>query len=154
MWRPITLVDFDSIRGQIHFIVALDPKGRALMTRDMELIRKIFAEIQSRDDVRPRPVNIKGAEEWIVARHLELLFSAGLIEGNKSDSIDYGFPIIEVTDLSMAGHDFAATLANDGIWAQIKESFSPTQLKTMPLVTLKDVGVGLLAKWAMKQAGL
>lgn len=144
----------DSIPGPIKFMVALDPKGRALMTRDMELIRKIIAEIQSRKDAQPRSLEIPDVDEAIVSRHLEMLHSANLIEGHKSDSIDSPFPYFEVTDLSMSGHDFAAALANESIWAQIKESFSPNQLKTLPLTVVKDVGVGLLAKWALKQAGL
>lgn len=72
------------------------------MTRDMELIRKIFAEIQNRKDVRERPIEIQGVEEWIIARHVEMLLDAGTVEGVRSNPIGQSFPIIAVKDLTMA----------------------------------------------------
>jgi hypothetical protein len=43
------------------------------MTRDMELIRKILLEIQSRKDLEPREVKIEGYNDVILGRHIELL---------------------------------------------------------------------------------
>ena len=53
-----------AIAGQFaeedEVIIALDPKGRAAMTRDMELIREILRHVKSRQDANPRPVKITG----------------------------------------------------------------------------------------------
>jgi hypothetical protein len=139
---------------RVQLIVALNPKGRALMTRDMELIRKIFAEIQSRKDVYPRTLDIPGADDDIVSRHLEMLLSAGYIEGLRSDPLGPSLPIITVTDLSWDGHDFAAVLANDSVWVKLKKTFSASELETLPLGIIKDAGKGLLAQWVKSKLGL
>jgi hypothetical protein len=140
--------------NRFQFIIVLDPTGRALMTRDMELIRKIFAEIQSRNDLHLRPVDIPGAEDWIVARHAEMLLDAGLLDGIRSNPINQSFPTIAVKDLSMAGHDFAAALANDSVWGAIKTKFSASEIALMPLKVLEKLASGFLMKWAMSKAGL
>jgi hypothetical protein len=124
------------------------------VTRDMDLIRKIFAEIQSRKDVRERSVEIQGVEEWIIARHVEMLFEAGLVDGLRSDSMGQSFPIIAVKDLTMAGHDFAAALANDSVWGTIKAKFSASELASMPLKVIEKLGSDFLMKWALSKAGL
>src|ERR1700674_3783330 len=124
------MLDTLLLQNRISPIVALDLRGRALMTRDMELIRKIFAEIQSRKDALPKPVEIPDVDEEVVARHLEMLLEAALIDGQSSHPLGQAFPNIMVTDLSWAGHDFAAALANDSVWGQMKKKFSASQLKT------------------------
>jgi hypothetical protein len=136
------------------FMIALDSGGRAVMTRDMELIRKIFIAIQKRKDTRPSMLEIEGADEAILARHLEMLLSAGLIEGQKSVPLDRGIPMVLVKDLSWEGHDFAATLLNDTVWLQIKKKFSAADLATLPLAVFKSAGTALLEHWAKAQLGL
>lgn len=107
-----------------HFIIALNPQGRAAMTRDMDLIRKIIVNIQSRNDVSPREVTIADEEEWKVVRHLELLLQAGLIEAfvNCPGLGPSSLPKFSVIDLTMSGHDFAATIQNESVWSELKES--------------------------------
>jgi hypothetical protein len=124
------------------------------MTRDMELIRKIFAEIQKRKEVRPKILEIPDVEEAILARHLEMLLSAGYIEGFRSAPLGPSLPIILVTDLSWDGHDFAAVLANDTVWAKLKKTFSASELETLPFGIIKDAGKGLLAQWVKSKLGL
>jgi len=71
------------------------------MTRDMELIRKIFAEIQKRKDAELRGIEIPGVDEAILARHLEMLLDARLIDGVRSGPIGpSSLPKIAVKDLS------------------------------------------------------
>jgi DNA-binding transcriptional ArsR family regulator len=65
---------------ELSVIIALNPNGRAIMTRDMELIRKIFAEIKSWDDARLHSVDIPGVSDAVLQRHLEMLMEGGLIE--------------------------------------------------------------------------
>ena len=43
------------------------------MKRDMELIRKILAQIKARDTLGYRPIEIPDTDPAIVARHVELL---------------------------------------------------------------------------------
>jgi hypothetical protein len=135
-------------------IVALNPHGKAIMTRNMELIRKIVLEVQARKDLKRRAIKIDGVDEPILARHVEMLFGAGLLEGTISDDIGRGYPTILVYDLSMDGHDFAAVIANESVWAKVKQSLSPSDLVTVPLRIIKDVGVGLLGEYVKQKVGL
>ena len=137
-----------------EIIMALNRCGRALMTRDMELIRKIILEIQHRNDVRPATMSIDGYDDIVVARHLELLMDANLIEGVKSAPISTPHAIIMVKDMTWAGHDFAAAIENDGVWNKIKQAFPAKELATMPLSVLKSAGVALLEQYAKAKLGL
>lgn len=99
-------------------------------------------------------MEIQGAEEWIIARHVEMLLDAGIIEGVRSDPYDQSFPTIMVKDLSMAGHDFATALANDSVWGAIKAKFSASELASMPLKVIEKLANDFLVKWALSKAGL
>lgn len=145
-------MDLHSPNSAIVGIVALIRYARAAMTRDMELIRKIILEIQSRKDASHSPLQLATYDPAIVARHLELMKAAGLIEAEVLDGGE--MPFVVVKDLTWAGHDFAAALANDNVWEKIRKTFSASDLATMPLSILKDVGVGLLSQWAKSQLGL
>jgi len=133
-------------------IMTLDPKGIAVMTRDMELIRKVILEIQARKDAEFQPIEMEGYDHGTVIRHLELMSEAGLIVAHISRGYDQ--TVIRVKDLTWAGHDFAAALANENVWGKIKKSFSPADLAAMPLGILKELGLGLLSQWAKGQLGL
>jgi DNA-binding transcriptional ArsR family regulator len=74
---------------ELSVIIALNPNGRAIMTRDMELIRKIFAEIKSWDDARLHSVDIPGVSDAVLQRHLEMLMEGGLIEAQPVGPIIY-----------------------------------------------------------------
>jgi Hypothetical protein (DUF2513) len=124
------------------------------MTRDLDLIRKIIAEIQSRTDTSPREVAIPGEEEWKVVRHLELLHEAGLIDALVSMPIGPSLPRFSVRDLTNTGHDFAAAIANEDIWGKLKKSYSPAEFAKLPLKVVQSVGTTLLLKWAESRAGL
>jgi hypothetical protein len=65
-------------------IIALQAGGRALMTRDMERIRKIFAQIKSWSSVDLQAIDMPDVDPSILARHIEMLHDAGLIEAQKS----------------------------------------------------------------------
>jgi Hypothetical protein (DUF2513) len=135
-------------------IIAINRNGRATMTRDMELIRKILLEIKGRENVRMSTMTIPGYEDWVLARHLELLLEVGLIDGIKSTPLSEPYPTIMVKDLTWDGHDFAAAVENDGVWNKIKQAFSVKELATMPLSILKTVGIGLLEQVAKAKLGL
>lgn len=135
-------------------ILMLDPNGRTAVTRDMELIRKIVLAIQAKRDARPEGIEIPDYDGAAVARHLEMMLEAGLIEGQAVDGMDMPFPFVAVKDLSWSGHDFASALANENVWGSIKKAFSPSDIAAMPLGLLKDLGLSLLSQWAKSKLGL
>jgi hypothetical protein len=124
-----------------------------MMTRDMELIRKIIEEIQSKQTLDPRPIQIEGVDSTVLARHLELMMNAKLIEGIQSKPGSTFVPYVAVKDLTWAGHDFAAAIQNDTVWKRMKDTLGG-QIKSMPLEVLKMVGVSLLTELAKQQTGI
>ena len=101
-----------------------------------------------------RELKVAGYDEMTVERHLEMLVDAGFVEGIVSRPLGITYPLVMVTDLSWAGHDFASAITNENIWQKIKQSFSTKDLTTMPLTVIKNVAVGLLTKWAESKVGL
>jgi hypothetical protein len=130
--------------------------ARVLMTRDMDLIRKIVLEIEARKGVEPRPLTIEGVDPIVLLRHLEMMHKAGLLEAQVfySDSADNLPDIMDVTDLSWEGHDFAAVVKNENIWGKMKAVFPAAELAGMPLSVIKDVGIALLKDWAKTRLGI
>ena len=124
------------------------------MTRDMELIRKIVLAIETRKEATLQMVEIEGVDKAILARHLEMMLHADLIEGEETGTYNAPYPTISVKDLSWSGHDFAAVLGNETVWGKIKQSFSERDLIRMPLDIIGKIGVGLLTEWAKTKVGL
>ena len=124
------------------------------MRRDMELVRAILLQVQAKNHIETEPVIIGGYDEDLVARHVEMLFDADMLEGHKSAQLGRGVSAITISDLSWDGHDLLSALQNDTVWSKIKQSFSAKELTGMPLSVLKAVGVELMLEWAKKQVGL
>jgi len=138
------------------FIIALNEKGRVMMTRDMDLIRRIFLEIQSREHVPLTPVELdSGVSPWILNRHLEMLIHQGLVEGIvHQSSMDGSIDLVIVEDMTWDGHDFLSAIKNDTVWKALKEKFSSTQLVELPLIIIKTAALALLQDWAKRKIGL
>lgn len=124
------------------------------MQRDMELIREIVRRVQAKDDLTPREIKIDGRDPAIVARHVELLHAAGMIDAAQVHRPHNRPPMIFVRDLSNAGHDFAAALQNDTVWSQVKQALSPTELAKAPLKIIATLGNKLLEAYVMSKVGL
>lgn len=125
------------------------------MNRDMELIREILLDVKRRNTLEEKPVRIDGYDETVVARHVELLFEAGYLDGrNLTVLASAGPATIVVKDMSWAGHDFIAVLENQTVWNQIKNQFPAAQLAGLPLDVIKTVGTGLLTEYAKSSLGL
>ncbi len=137
---------------EIPAIINPIPFRGMVMTRDMELVRKILLEVQARTDLRPRVVEISGYDPLIVERHVSLLFKA--LEGIPKPSASPGPPAIFVADSSWEGHDFISALNNDGVWAKMKQSLSAADLATLPLTIIKDAAVAALRQWTFTALGL
>jgi uncharacterized protein DUF2513 len=124
------------------------------MTRDMELIRNIFAQIRSRTSVDLQAIDIPDVDPAILARHIEMLHDAGLIEAQKLSAPLHGPLIFAVKDLTWAGHDFAAAIENDTVWSTIKQKVSPKELAGLPLGIIKDLAMGILSHQIKSMFGL
>jgi hypothetical protein len=139
-----------------QIILALSPNGRAMMVRDMELIRKILLEVEARKSLEPTTVKIAGIEPLVLHRHVEMLFRGGFLEARNVVGIhdNTGVDKIFVKDLTWDGHEFIGALKNEGVWNKIKQTFSADELATFPFAVLKTIGVGLLTAYAKQKVGL
>lgn len=124
------------------------------MRRDMEIIRKLLAAIEAKSDLEPNEIKIQDADDLVVGRHVEILFAAGMIDGFESDQLGLPYTPISVRDLTWEGHDLAASLRNESVWASIKKKLSPDELSTLPLPVIKTVATALIQQWAMSKLGL
>jgi hypothetical protein len=103
------------------------------MKRDMDLVRRIMLDVQSRNDLFPKLVRIDGIDNDLLARHVEMMFDEGLLTGTAIGNVLGIYRDILVTDLSWAGHDFIGAISKDGVWQKLKETFSPSEISTLPL---------------------
>lgn len=124
------------------------------MTRDMELIRKILAQIKSRSSLNYESIDIPDVDAAVLARHVELLHDASLIEALKSNPLNSPHPIFIVKDLTWDGHDFAAAIENDTVWNTIKQKLSAKELAGLPLSVIKQLAIGLLTQSVKSTFGL
>ncbi|WMT92471.1 DUF2513 domain-containing protein [Pelagibacterium sp. H642] len=95
------------------------------MKRDMDLVREILFAIEAKEDLVPETVEIDGRGDLQVAEHVALLFEAGYIKGHKTEHPEEGHPpIIDVINLTWAGHEFAATISQPDIWDRTKATLA------------------------------
>jgi Hypothetical protein (DUF2513) len=138
-----------------RFIIALDPNGRVMVQRDMELVRRILLQVEERKDLRPRLIEIEDVDPIVLGRHVEMLYKAGFLDGPRPiTNISSGLKHILVRDLSWDGHEFTGALKTEGVWGKIKEQFSPEKLASLPLEAIKAVAIGFSVELAKQQAGL
>jgi hypothetical protein len=95
---------------------------RLAMKRDMDLIRKMLLEIESRDDVfipSDDPADYRR-----IAYHLLQLNEGGLITGIEATESVGGELLVHVATqprLTWAGHEFLDLARNETVWADAKE---------------------------------
>ena len=137
-------------------IVALSRYGRAVMKRDMELVREILLAVQARTDLKLQRLTLEGRDDLIVERHIEMLYEAGLLEGLSRKNMQRATASADIIikDMSWDGHDFLAALDNEDVWSKMRSTFSTADLASLPLSVLKDFGVGLLKEWGKAKLGL
>lgn len=127
------------------------------MRRDMELVRTILRMIQEKPHLDYSTLTtIKGYDDLVVGRHVEMLFNAGYIDGRSSVQPGIGKPdTIKIKDLSWQGHEFYGAISTDeGTWQKVKDAFGPEKLATAPLKMIEAVATQALTAWAMGQMGL
>ena len=122
--------------------MALDPCGRAVVKRDMELIRKILLEVEGWPNAEHRTVKLPEHEQHVVLRHVEMLCSAGLLEMFGSPR-PIGTPnqFLIIKDLSWEGHEFLDAVKSDTVWNNVKQSLSAANLTSVSMETIKYAAV-------------
>lgn len=124
------------------------------MRRDMELVRKIFEQIQARKDVQPKAVTIEGYDNVTVEAHMEMLYAEGMIQGIRSQRIGNSYDPFLVTDMSWSGHDLIGLMQMDGIWEQFKSKLSPAKLAGMSTKMVLELGTKFATKIIAGQLGI
>lgn len=93
------------------------------MQRDMDLVRSILTAVEGSDEeaLRRQPLAIQGYDSATIARHVEIMEEAGLVDAHvmRADGIPpYAARVFRLT---WAGHDFLEATRNDTIWAKTKQ---------------------------------
>ena len=150
-----------AVRNFIHKVtLAGTAAGRAagslnneienLMKRDMELVRKMLLEIESRDDVLLPSDD--PSDYRLIAYHLLLLREGGLIAGIDEIERPSGELIVQVKAqprLTWAGHEFVDAARSETLWKEATEK-TGSALGTVSFVVLTQ----LLAQLAKQRLGV
>lgn len=119
----------------------LEQKRVDEMQIDLDIVKAILMEVTDFDPSIRQPVKLDGYDALIVARHVQLLFEAGLLDGVKHASTASVVPTILVQDMSWDGHRFAAGLRDKDIWAKVKEQLPADKVAVMTMTAVaRDVG--------------
>ena len=147
---PMGVVAITSI-DCADFVVALSSRGRTIVKRDMDLIRHILIEIESRPDASPRIVELADYDGNVVFRHLEMLQQAGFIDVIGVNSpVGQRPPSMIIKDLTWNGHDFLNAIQSDTVWKKLKHDLSASNLISAPFEVIK-FGAIEIAKGYLKQ---
>jgi hypothetical protein len=90
-----------------------------MMPRDIELIRNLMLRFENEDGSIP-----DGYTEDEVAYHVKQMKLSGLLDAEIIEAPSPGKlrpKHFIVHDITPAGHDFIATIRNEGFWARVKD---------------------------------
>jgi DNA-binding transcriptional ArsR family regulator len=93
------------------------------MRRDMDLVRKILLQVEltTEEEGRSRYLAVDGYDQATVARHVELLLEAGLVDAHLIGGDGVPPQAARVFRLKWEGHDFLNAVRNDTVWAKTKQ---------------------------------
>jgi hypothetical protein len=101
------------------------------MKRDMELIRELMLEIESKDNIFSfqnlclEGVNDLGYSFEQIDYHLQILIEAELLIGKVQPQAGFDRRMIDIERLSWNGHEFLDNARNESVWKdtmkQVKE---------------------------------
>jgi hypothetical protein len=88
----------------------------------MDLVRQILLQVEAADEetLRQKPLDMDGFDRASVARHVEIMQEAGLVEAHvmRADGVPpYAACVFRLT---WEGHDFLEATRNDTIWVKTK----------------------------------
>jgi hypothetical protein len=92
------------------------------MKRDMDLVRRILLQVEEADEeaLTSRPLDIEGYDGATVARHVEIMQEANLVDAHVMRADGVPPYAARVFRLTWQGHDFLEATRNDTIWAKTK----------------------------------
>ena len=128
--------------------------GIADMKNDIELTRAILVSIRERENLRPAPVILHDYEPVLVMRHVKRLYDDEMIEGRVSDGPGMEAPMVFVTDMTTAGHNFLGALEDKQIWERLKSALTPEELAQIPLKSLAKIAWELAEKKIREKLGV
>lgn len=124
------------------------------MKNDIELTRAILVSIRERENLRPAPVILHDYEPVLVMRHVKRLYDDEMIEGHVNDGVGMEAPMVFVTDMTTAGHNFLGALEDKQVWERLKSALSPEELAQVPLKTLAKIAWELAEKKIREKLGV
>ncbi len=107
------------------------------MKRDVDLIRNILLKVEETDDTElsAKRFTVEGYDETIVARHIELLQEADLVDANIVKT-QIGTTAAWIHRLTWSGHEFLDAARNDTVWNKAKD-YLTTRGVTLSFEALK-----------------
>jgi hypothetical protein len=92
------------------------------MKRDMDLVRRVLLQVEEADEeaLTSRPLDVEGYDSATVARHVEIMQEAGLVDAHVMRADGVPPYAARVFRLTWQGHDFLEATRNDTIWAKTK----------------------------------
>lgn len=121
---------------------------------DLVLIREILGAVRDKEYLKPRPIQIEGYEPVLVMRHVKRLYDDNLLEGTVSQAIGLEAPMVLVTDLTTAGHNFLAALEQETVWNRLSKVLSPTELASLTWEQIAELAKELAFTAIKKKLGL
>jgi hypothetical protein len=104
------------------------------MLRDVELAKAICRAIEAAPtEMSADAILIDGQESWRVARHVELMVQAGLIDGLPGPRDADGQKVYRVRALTAYGQDFARSLDAPEVWQKLGALFPDEAIQQIPL---------------------
>ena len=89
------------------------------MKRDMDLVRQILLTTE-RTEARYAKVSVPDHPEHLVNYHLDLLISAGIVNG-KMHWMNRGRGVAVVNGLTWEGHNYLDAIRDQSIWVRTKD---------------------------------
>lgn len=92
------------------------------MTRDLELIKQILLHFENKTDWKhEKNFEIEGYDSNLVAYHLQLIYEAGLINGEAITSNTGRIYDVIPFRLTWQGHEFLDNIKDQSRWTKIKK---------------------------------
>ena len=84
------------------------------MKRDMDLLREILLQVETREPKQPLEVKIEGRDRQEIVGHVRLLEEARFVEASFT-----GGPTALVHRLTWDGHEFLDSVRDSKVWAKV-----------------------------------
>lgn len=112
------------------------------MKRDMDLVRKILLAVEDSDeeDLRNRWLEVDGFDRIMVARHVEIMAEANLVDALVARADNSPAQAARVYKLTWAGYDFLDAIRNESTWSKTKQ-FVKEKLGSASFEIVKAVAV-------------